>query len=61
MPSGHQKTRPEGRPCAENAIHLQTDRADVLKLTCLIAYILGKSRHLRFFTKAQSLRRSAAI
>jgi NTP pyrophosphatase (non-canonical NTP hydrolase) len=49
------------RPGAENAVNLQTNLADVLKLTCLIAHILSKSLHLRFFSKAESLRRSAAI
>jgi NTP pyrophosphatase (non-canonical NTP hydrolase) len=58
---GCKKTRPEVRPGAENAVNLQTNLADVLKLTCLIAHILSKSLHLRFFSKAESLRRSAAI
>jgi len=61
VPSDCKKTRPEVRPGAENAVNLQTNRADVLKFTCLIAHILSKSQHLQFFSKAESLRRSEAI
>jgi hypothetical protein len=56
-----QKDKARGQAWCQNAVNLQTNLADVLKLTCLIAHILSKSLHLRFFSRAESLRRSAAI